>query len=188
LRKGGASGLTKFGQTVILLKMENPCASAYPEFLPPPDDDPLFEKQFTRLSWRRTAGGEYYLADGSSAIAADRVEQGGMDHLFPRHAELFPEVVTTVLRAASSGFMNHYEAAASDQVRALCHLMASPPAYCSWAADAVEYLKEAGCYTPPTAMETSGEGSVRRERPSDSDGTDDEGFDPITEEIAALSL
>jgi len=69
-----------------------------------------------------------------------------MGELFPRHAEIFPHVVTKVLKAAASGMMNDYQATASEQVSSVRLLMQCSPGQCSWAADAVKYLLEAGSY------------------------------------------
>ena len=127
--------------------MENPWVAEYPKMLPPPRGDPRFGILPPRRAfWRRTAGGDYFLADELNAIPADRVQKDDLEQLFPGHAELFTDVVTTVLRAASSGCMNDWEAVASEQVAALRLLIDCSPAECSWAADAVEYLVQAGCY------------------------------------------
>jgi hypothetical protein len=61
-----------------------------------------------------------------------------------RHAQLLQTVVTTVLNAAASGFMTRDQAHASEQVNAVRLLTQCSPEQCSWAADAVGYLLEAG--------------------------------------------
>ena len=68
------------------------------------------------------------------------------EQMFPRQLEIFDPVVTKVLNAAASGMMNDYQATASEQVHAQRLLMQCSPEQCSWAADAVEYLLEAGSY------------------------------------------
>jgi len=127
-----------------------PWVALYPVLEPLPSVDPSCgEPPFRRLVWRKSLQGDFFLADGSSAIPAAEVDQdddAGIELMFPLSKELYSEEVTLVLRAASSGYMNHYAAPAHVQVRVLRTLMDSPPDFCSWAAEAVEYLKEAGCY------------------------------------------
>ena len=102
-----------------------------------------------RADWKRRTLDEivhFYLTNGYVDIPEEEVEMGDMEHWFPRHAEDFPPVVTKVLYAAASGFMNDYQATASEQVRAQRLLMQCSPEQCSWAADAVWYLLDAGSY------------------------------------------
>ena len=54
--------------------------------------------------------------------------------------------VSKVLGAATSGYMNDFEALPQEQVSALRLLMQTSEEACSWADDAVEYLVRAGCY------------------------------------------
>ena len=98
--------------------------------------------------WRRTRTEPvlFYLCDKSNAIPANKVQKEDMEARFPGRAELFDPVVAQVLDAAASGFMNHFEVLPQDQVKALRLLMNNSHAHCSWAADAVEHLLEAGCY------------------------------------------
>jgi len=101
-----------------------------------------------RAQWRRTLAepARWYLADESDAIPEEEVDVADMDEMFPRHAELFHPVVAKVLNAAASGIMNDHQAHASEQVNALRLLMQCSLEKCSWAADAVNYLLEAGCF------------------------------------------
>ena len=49
--------------------------------------------------------------------------------------------------------MNDYEPLPQEQVSALRLLMQTSKEHCSWAADAVDYLGQAGCYTEDTELE-----------------------------------
>jgi hypothetical protein len=56
------------------------------------------------------------------------------------------------------------------QVRVLRTLMDSPPDFCSWAAEAVEYLKEAGCYDGVANVKRSSDEGGPSKRSSDEGG------------------
>ena len=129
--------------------MEDPCCTEYPELLPLPDGDPIFGKcPIHWASWRKNAAGACFLATDFSAIPADKVPKDDLDDLFPGHEDFFPQVVSKVLQAASgAGVMNHYEALPQEQVSALRLLMQASKETCSWAAEAVDYLVQTGCYT-----------------------------------------
>jgi hypothetical protein len=126
--------------------MEVPWASTYPKLLPPLRGDPRFGVlPPRRASWRRTAAGEFFLANDVNAIPAAKVDMANMEEMFPKHEETFGGPVTTVLNAASSGVINDWEASFTEQVAAIRTLIASPPSKCEWAAAAVKYLLDAGC-------------------------------------------
>lgn len=121
----------------------------YPELLPPPrGDTKVGAVPPRRADWCRTIAepGRCYLADESVAIPESEVVMADMEQTFPRHTEILGTAVTKVLNAAASGTMNDYQATASEQVHALRLLMQCSPLQCSWAADAVMYLLEAGSY------------------------------------------
>ena len=151
-----------------------PWVALYPVLEPLPSVDPSCgEPPFRRLVWRKSLQGDFFLADGSSAIPAAEVDQdddAGIELMFPLSKELYSEEVTLVLRAASSGYMNHYAAPAHVQVRVLRTLMDSPPDFCSWAAEAVEYLKEAGCYAGVANVKRSSDEGGPSKRSSDEGG------------------
>ena len=127
--------------------MEVPCVTSYPQLLPPLQGGERYGVMPPRFaSWRRTADGAFFLANDVNAIPAAKVEMANIDELFPGHAEIFGEAVSGVLYAASSGFINDWEAHSSEQVFALRAMMLSPHSKCEWAADALKYLLDAGCF------------------------------------------
>ena len=63
-----------------IVKMENPWVAEYPKMLPPPRGDPRFGILPPRRAfWRRTAGGDFFLADESNAIPANRVQKDDLE-------------------------------------------------------------------------------------------------------------
>ena len=108
--------------------MEVPCVTSYPQLLPPLQGGARYGVLPPRpASWRRTANGAFFLANDVNAIPAAKVEMANIDELFPGHAEIFGEPVSSVLNAASSGFINDWEAHSSEQVFALRALMFDVP-------------------------------------------------------------
>ena len=112
-------------------------------------DNPFLLRPPRGATWRRTNSDppQFFIANEFNAIAAANVRRDDLDELFPGHAELFDSVVSKVLGAANSGYMNDYEALPQEQVSALRLLMQTSKELCSWADDAVEYLIQSGCYT-----------------------------------------
>jgi hypothetical protein len=123
---------------------------SYPALLPVPTRGQFTLRPVRGAQWRRTATGEFFVADDDNAIPAADVQMEDVNVLFPGHADLFPPVVATVLAAAASGFMNDYEALPQEQVDALRLLIACPRGVCPWASDAVDFLINADCYADDT--------------------------------------
>jgi hypothetical protein len=134
---------------LIETSMEDPCCTEFPELLPPPDGDPIYGKwPIHWASWRMNAAGVCFLATDCTALPADKVDKDDLDDLFPGYEVFFPPVVSKVLQAASgAGVMNHWMVSPIEEIQAQRLLSAHSVAECEWAADAVAYLIESGCYT-----------------------------------------
>ena len=111
-------------------------------------DHPGLQRPPRGATWRRTIEEppQFFVANEFNAIAAANVRHDDLDELFPGHAVLYDPIVSKVLGAATSGYMNDFEALPQEQVSALRLLMQTSEETCSWADDAVEYLVRAGCY------------------------------------------
>ena len=123
--------------------------ASYPKLLPKPKgNNPRLGVRPPRRAWwlREVVTDALFLADGSNAIAEADVEKDDIEHLFPGHAAMFGEPLVSVLKAASSGYMNDEEAMPSEQTAALRALLACPDGTCEWAQEAIDYLLAAGCY------------------------------------------
>ena len=106
-------------------------ADVFPDGLLPLEqesDNPFLLRPPRGATWRRTNSDppQFFIANEFNAIAAANVRRDDLDELFPGHAELFDSVVSKVLGAANSGYMNDYEALPQEQVSALRLLMHRP--------------------------------------------------------------